>query len=67
MVGHEIRGARDFFGAERVLVVGGAGLTQRYVEALNALGIATDIGPADAAARGLWSISRQMPRPSATG
>jgi 2-dehydro-3-deoxygalactonokinase len=53
VIGHEIRGARDFFGAERVLVVGGAMLAERYAEALSVLEIAADIGAADAAARGL--------------
>ena len=60
VIGHEIRGARDFFGVEQVIVVGDAGLTQRYVAALGELGIAAEIGPADAAARGLMMIAGQM-------
>lgn len=66
VIGHEIRGARDFFGVDKVVVVGGASLTERYVEALGALGIGTEIGPADAAARGLRLIAGQISLPAAS-
>ncbi|MBM3546785.1 MAG: 2-dehydro-3-deoxygalactonokinase [Alphaproteobacteria bacterium] len=60
-IGHEIRGARDFFGgAERVLVVGGATLAARYAEALAVLGLSTETGPPDAAARGLARLAERM-------
>jgi len=61
-IGHEIRGARDFFGADRVLVVGGAALAARYAEALGSLGLAAEIGAPDAAARGLTRLAaRSVP------
>lgn len=60
VIGHEIRGARDFFGVEHVVVVGGASLTDRYVAALGVVGIAAETGPADAAARGLRMIAGQI-------
>jgi len=60
VIGHEIRGARDFFGVEQVVVVGGASLSERYAAALGALGIMAEIGPADAAARGLMMIAGQI-------
>jgi 2-dehydro-3-deoxygalactonokinase len=56
-IGHEIRAARDFFGVERVLVVGGLGLAERYQAALAILGIEADLAPPDAAARGLAALA----------
>lgn len=66
VIGHEIRGARDFFGVEQVLVVGGANLAARYVEALGALGIEADVGPSDAAAQGLRLLAAQISAPDAS-
>jgi 2-dehydro-3-deoxygalactonokinase len=60
VIGHEIRGARDFFGVERVLVVGGAALAARYGDALADLGLAAEIAPADAAALGLHRLRRHL-------
>jgi len=60
-IGHEIRGARDFFGADRVLVVGGATLAARYAEALAGLGITAETAPSDAAARGLSRLAAGLP------
>jgi 2-dehydro-3-deoxygalactonokinase len=59
-IGHEIRGARDFFGADQVLIVGGAVLATRYAEALTTLGLTAGIGPADAAAGGLSHLARRI-------
>jgi 2-dehydro-3-deoxygalactonokinase len=60
-IGHEIRGARDFFGADQVLVVGGATLAARYVEALAGLGLTSATAPVDAAARGLAHLAGRLP------
>jgi 2-dehydro-3-deoxygalactonokinase len=56
-IGHEIRAARDFFAVERVLVVGGAALAERYAAALPQLGIEADVAAPDAAARGLAALA----------
>ncbi len=62
VIGHEIRDARDSFGADRVEVIGGATLAERYVEALGVLGLAAETGPADAAARGLGLLAGRISR-----
>ena len=63
VIGHEIRAAQAFFAAERVQVVGGAALAGRYAEALAALRLSAETGPADAAARGLALLARQITLP----
>ena len=64
VIGHEISAAQAFFAAERVLVVGGAALAERYAEALVTLGLAAETAPADAAARGLALLARQITLPA---
>ncbi|MSP49965.1 MAG: 2-dehydro-3-deoxygalactonokinase [Alphaproteobacteria bacterium] len=60
VIGHEVRAAKASFAAERVLVVGGAALSERYAEALAALGLPAEIATADAAARGLAALARHI-------
>jgi len=60
VIGHEIRAARDSFTADRVLVVGGVALAQRYGEAFAHLGLAAEAAPADAAAAGLAFLAERM-------
>lgn len=60
VIGHEIRAAKDTFAAARVLVVGGAALSERYAEALAILGLPAEIALADAAARGLAVLARHL-------
>ncbi len=64
LVGHEIDTARAWAkgrGSEatRVRVIGGDALVARYVGALAQAGIDAELGPADAAARGLFRIAKR--------
>lgn len=67
LIGREVRTARTWahrggHDASRAIVVGSDALVQRYLRALEAGGIATVRGPADAAARGLHAIARAAGR-----
>lgn len=67
LIGREVRNARNWaqragHDASRALVVGGDALVHRYLQALEAGGVATTQGPADAAARGLYAIARAAGR-----
>ncbi len=64
LLGHEIDSARAWASergcdATRVRVIGGDALTARYVGALAQAGIDAELGPADAAARGLFRIAQR--------
>jgi len=63
LIGHEIRAARAWAqacggDAKRVLVIGGDAIVARYAGALAQAGVDAELGPADAAARGLFRIAR---------
>jgi 2-dehydro-3-deoxygalactonokinase len=55
LIGHELR-ATDWSG--RVIIVGTGALASRYRKAFAALGTAADLAPDNAAARGLYRLSR---------
>ena len=58
LIGSEIGGALEMAPpADKVVILGNAALTLRYAEALALADVATAIGPADCAARGLWRIA----------
>lgn len=57
LIGHELR-ATDWSG--RVIIVGTGALASRYRKAFAALGIAADLAPDNAAARGLYRLSRLL-------
>jgi 2-dehydro-3-deoxygalactonokinase len=64
VIGSEIREGRAWaqqHGADdgRALLVGAPALTARYAAAFDVAGVTATIGPADAAARGLWRIARR--------
>ena len=64
LLGHEIDSARAWAkgrGSEatRVRVIGGDALVARYVGALAQAGVEAELGPADAAARGLFRIAQR--------
>jgi 2-dehydro-3-deoxygalactonokinase len=63
LIGQEIRAARAWAAERRteidaVTVIGGEALTARYANALAQTGIAAHLGPADAAASGLFRIAQ---------
>jgi len=63
LIGAEIAGADRVFKApvnESIMIVGNAGLTRRYQDALHQLGRVTSAGPADAAFVGMRKIARMM-------
>lgn len=57
LIGHELR-ATSWSG--RVIIVGTGALASRYRKAFAALGIAADLAPDNAAARGLYRLSRLL-------
>lgn len=57
LIGHELR-ATDWAG--RVIIVGTGALASRYQKAFAAFGIAADLAPDNAAARGLYRLSRLL-------
>lgn len=57
LIGHELR-ATDWSG--RVIIVGSSALASRYRAAFAQLGIAADLAPDHAAARGLYRLSRLL-------
>jgi len=64
LIGQEIQAARAWVQAQRgdidaVTVIGGEGLGARYMNALAHAGIAAHLGPADAAATGLFRIAQR--------
>jgi 2-dehydro-3-deoxygalactonokinase len=64
LIGHEIRSARAFARAQggdfaKVTVIGGDAIVARYVAALGVAGVDTELGPTDAAARGLFRIAQR--------
>jgi 2-dehydro-3-deoxygalactonokinase len=56
VIGHELRAAVGDWG-DRVVLIGEAGLTRLYGQALERLGATSRDGPADAAARGLHRLA----------
>jgi 2-dehydro-3-deoxygalactonokinase len=63
LIGAEIAGADRVFKApvnDSIMIIGNAGLTKHYQDALHQLGRATSAGPADAAFAGLHRIARMM-------
>ncbi|WP_300300098.1 2-dehydro-3-deoxygalactonokinase [Ferrovibrio sp.] len=58
LVGHELRGT-DWRG--EVQIIAGQNLARRYLKACGWLGIPAAIAPEDAAARGLYRLSRHLP------
>jgi 2-dehydro-3-deoxygalactonokinase len=63
LIGYEIRAARRWAqrhgGGDGVTLIGGDALVARYAAALEHSGVAARVGPADAAARGLFRIARR--------
>ena len=63
LIGHEIRAALAWAKAcggdgERVLAIGADAIVARYVAALAQAGVDAELGPPDAAARGLFRVAR---------
>jgi 2-dehydro-3-deoxygalactonokinase len=62
LIGHEIRAARAWAqrggDATGVRVIGGKAIVARYVAALAVAGVDAELGPPDAAARGLYRVAR---------
>lgn len=58
LVGHELRGTKW---RGEVQIIAGQNLAKRYLKACGWLGIAAAIVPEDAAARGLYRLSRLLP------
>ena len=63
LIGREIRDALPWAKAgatnSPIRVIGEPALCQRYLYGLQAIGAAAEVGPADAAPRGLWRIAAQ--------
>jgi 2-dehydro-3-deoxygalactonokinase len=67
LIGAEIAAARGWlslhgvraFVAGQVRVIGTEALTKKYLRALALAGVPAEVGPADAAARGLWRIASE--------